>query len=133
MKTYNVYIHSKTDSQDEPQDIILVKDGFNWPCLIFGIFWGLYKRVWSVVFIYIALYIVGSILGKIPLLALTQLFVVKLFISILIAFHANDLWGKSLVKRGYKSSGIVIGTNHDTALLRFLDKKSGTRPLNSPQ
>lgn len=123
MKTYNVYIYSDAKSQDAIEDIILVKEGFNWPCLLFGIFWGLYRKVWSVVLIYIGLYIAWSILGKIPLLAMTQLFAAKLFVAILIAFHANDLWGRSLIRRGYKSSGIIIGTCRDTALLRFLDKR----------
>ena len=50
MKTYNVYIKAK--SKDKIDDLILVKEGFNWYCLIFSGLWAIYKAVWSVLLAY---------------------------------------------------------------------------------
>ncbi|MEI6187677.1 MAG: DUF2628 domain-containing protein [Alphaproteobacteria bacterium] len=122
MKTYNVYIKAK--SKDNIDDLILVKEGFNWYCLNFSGLWAIYKAVWSVLLAYIVATFAGIILVKLSILSNIGMQIFSLITSVMISFHANDLYGRSLVKRGYKLRGISIGKSYDEALLRFIDKNT---------
>ena len=122
MKCYNVYINSKSKFQDTTQDIILVKEDFNWACFIFGSLWALYKRVWSVLLVYLAIIIISILVVKITYISAAETKIIKFFISLIIAFSANEYYGKSLLRRGYKFIDIIYGNSEEEALLRFLDK-----------
>jgi hypothetical protein len=122
MKTYSVYIKAKDKSQYNIDDLILVYEGFNWYCLFFSGLWAIYKGVWSILFAYIGTAILSVILVKLSILSNIGAQLFSLITSIMISFHANDFYGKSLVKRGYKLSGISIGKSYEEALMRFIDK-----------
>jgi hypothetical protein len=122
MKCYNVYINSKSKFQDTTEDIVLIKDGFNWSCFIFGSLWALYKRVWNVLWIYLVVIIISILITKIASVSASEIEIIKIFISMIIAFSANEYYGKSLLKRGYKFIDITHGESREEALLRFLDK-----------
>ena len=124
MKSYNVYISPKGKSQTEPDEIILVYEGFNWYCLLFSGLWAIYKRVWSVLLAYVVVAVIGVILTKFSLLSINAVQIFSFISSVMISFHANDFYGKSLVKRGYKLISVSIGRSYDEALLRFIDKPS---------
>ncbi len=124
MKSYNVYTSSKGKSQTEANDIILVYEGFNWYCLLFSGLWAIYKRVWSVLLAYVAVAVIGVILTKFSILSVNGVQVFSFISSVAISFHANDFYGRSLIKHGYKLSSISIGRSYDEALLRFIDNSS---------
>ncbi len=124
MKSYNVYINYKDKSQTEANDLVLVYDGFSWYCLLFSWLWAIYNRVWSVLFAYVAVAVIGAALAKLSLLPIKGVQVFSFISYIMISFHANDLYGRSLIKRGYKLISISIGRSYDEALLRFIDKPS---------
>jgi hypothetical protein len=122
MKTYSVYIKAKDKSQYNIDDLILVYEGFNWYCLFFSGLWAIYKGVWGILFAYIGTAIISVILVKLSILSNIGAQLFSLITSIMISFHANDFYGKNLVKRGYKLSGISIGKSYEEALMRFIDK-----------
>jgi bacteriorhodopsin len=124
MKSYNVYISHKDKSQTEANDLVLVYDGFSWYCLLFSWLWAIYNRVWSVLFAYVIVAVTGAALAKFSLLPIKGVQVFSFISYVMISFHANDLYGKSLVKRGYKLISVSIGRSYDEALLRFIDRPS---------
>jgi hypothetical protein len=123
MKTYNIYINSKAKTQDGMEDIILIPETFNWYCLIFSSFWAIYKRVWNVLIIYVIVAILGAIASHF-FLSITQTEIIKFFISVIISFNANEYYGNSLIKKGYKLVGLIHGNSYDEALIRFLEKEN---------
>ena len=54
MKSYSIFI-KKNKENESVDDVILVKEGFNFYALIFNILWFLFKKMWicSIVFIII--------------------------------------------------------------------------------
>ncbi len=122
MQCYSIYANSEKKSQDAIDDIVLVKEGFNWSCFIFGSLWTLYKQVWSVLLIYFVVNVLCVLTIKFTPLTTTETEIIKIFISIIIASNANEYYGKSLLKRGYKFLGIAHGNSQEEAILRFFDK-----------
>ena len=92
-------------------DIVLVKEGFCWPGLLFGPAWALANRVWAVAAVLVALVAgilmlpgligAGETLGGLVLLALAAR----------LGFEGNDLRQWSLQLSGFEITGVVGGRN----------------------
>ena len=106
----------------EPENCILVKEGFNWYNLFFGIFWSVYKRIWDLSLIHLGVFLITFIVLKFHLLDKTITQTIGFFLSIAIAFYANDFYRKTLEKKGYELVDVVASKNKETALMRFLER-----------
>ncbi len=115
MKSYSIFI-KKNKENESVDDVILVKEGFNFYALIFNILWFLFKKMWicSIVFIIIIpsiLYIFSHFVA----------FSIILLILVFIGLEANDLLIKKFQKSDYYFVGYSTGNDEKEAKLRFLD------------
>lgn len=115
MKSYSIFI-KKNKENESVDDVILVKEGFNFYALIFNILWFLFKKMWicSIVFIIIIpsiLYIFSHFVA----------FPIVLLILVFIGLEANDLLIKKFQKSDYYFVGYSTGNDEKEAKLRFLD------------
>ena len=73
-------IYSK--DQSEPENSILVKEGFNWYNFFFGIIWSLYKKIWGLSLIHFVILFGTSIALQFHFLDKLIIQVISLFLSI---------------------------------------------------
>ena len=57
MRIYTVVERSGKPSKDTDRDVVLVKEGFCWPGLLFGPLWALAHRMWGVAVILAAAWV----------------------------------------------------------------------------
>ncbi len=97
---------------------ILTKNGFSFPPLIGGIFWGITKGVWEAVFfnllIFVLLYFNSHTLGFISLI----------LSNIFWGFFGNDLFIQKLIKLNYLPEEVVTAPSSNKALIIYLSKNS---------
>ncbi|MEQ9116495.1 MAG: DUF2628 domain-containing protein [Rickettsiales bacterium] len=113
------YILTKKDEQD-----IVLKDGFNFYCFFFSLFWALYKGLWSLAAIFFIIYIGSLYLSHNALLNFPYIFGIKIFINLVAAFYANDLEKNRLIADGYSFSAITVASDKELSYQRYLDQKS---------
>ena len=102
MHVFHVYRHPRLPER-------AVKVGYSWPCLLFGVFWLLFKRMWTVLLVTLA---ITAIVASLELLA-SILFpdwagMISAAVSllsvgawVLVAARANRLYAWTLRARGY--------------------------------
>lgn len=123
-------VHAKQD--DKPEDVIFIKEGFNWYCFFFGIFWAAYKRVWSLTTIFLLIATSTLIIAKLGILSVVTIEVIRFIISIGLSFYANDFHRDSLKMKNYEMVDVVYSNDIKQALLRFLDKcKNGENKMST--
>lgn len=115
MKSYSIFIKTNKDN-GSIDDVILIKEGFNFYAFIFGIFWFLVKKMWicSIIFLTIVFLISYFFCYFIA-------FAIVLLLLIFIGFEANDLLIKKFQKNNYYFAGYTTGNDEKEAKLRFLD------------
>ena len=110
MRMYAVLERTGDPHKGAAGDIVLVKEGFCWPALLFGPLWALYHRMWVVA---------AGIMGIGVIIALPPgplaAFGVQDFAAALVAFllglHGNDLRAWSLAAGGFELNSVVAGAN----------------------
>ena len=103
------------------EDPIILQDGFNFYCLFFGLFWALYKGVWSLSAIFISLFIVSTYIKYTNIIDPIYIESLTVIANLMIAFHANDSVKQSLINNGYTLSTIIASDKHELAYQRYLD------------
>lgn len=101
---------------------IVIEDSFSWWCFFFGIFWALYKGVWKLAGIFFALFILIFVINYHNFVNNFYLQIFQLFCSFSLAFYANDMLKKQVLRSGYKFVTIITAPNHSLATQRFLDQ-----------
>jgi hypothetical protein len=124
MTVYMVFEPPRADGDTvrRAERIRFVRDRFTWSAFLFAPFWMLRHRLWlafigyGVVVIAIAatLAVAGGRLGAIA--------VALALINLLVGIEAATLRRRSLVRRGWRDHGIVIGDDLDAAEHRFFDR-----------
>jgi hypothetical protein len=120
MKTYSALV--KKNSQEEVEDLILLKEGFSWRAFIFGPLWFLYHKMWMEVAVLIAINFAFALLSKIS----SDLDKILLEISFLfiVALNANYWLNDRLRSKGYEFIGIAFGHDVLSAKLNILQNYS---------
>lgn len=121
LRVYTVHLPPSSVDDGMP---VLVKEGFSWPALVFGILWTLWHRLWIESAALLALFLaLGIILGYAdpgePIES-----VIMLAVAVLIGAAAADWRRQSLQRRGYREGGVVSGPDMESALRRFLDLRA---------
>ena len=120
MRLYTVHVRTPTERLD--RDVVLVREGFNWPAFLFSGLWALWCRLWLVALGLIALELAWSALAfELVLNPLTQ-GVISIGLALIIGWLANDLRRWTLFRRGYAEVGVVAANNNDAAMQRFFDQ-----------
>lgn len=125
MNSYTAYQYTRSG---KIEDVVLIKEGFNFSAFLFGPVWLLYNKLWGVLGIYIIFYLgVIQLLEK-NLIDFTQSFLLSITLHFYLGYIANDHLQKRLKLLRYELIQIIIGKNEDEALLRLVDKYDFTLP-----
>ena len=112
-------VHQPPDG--DPEDLVLVRDGFSFWAFLLTVLWALWNRLWweaaALVVIWVVLSLIMNLLGADDF---TQL-MVSLGFQILVGFEARDLQRWALKRRGWEELGVVSGNSEEAAERRFLD------------
>ncbi len=101
--------------------MVVVKEGFCWPAFFLTVLWVLWHRLWRTLVVLLA---IGAGLetalhfaGADDVTTISA----RLAFSLIVGFGANDWRRGGLLKRGYRSLGVVAATGREVALRRFFD------------
>ena len=119
MRVYTV--HLRRQGLDPDRDIMLVKEGFSWPALLFSVLWALWCRLWWVALGLLALQV--ALGGAVALLGLDPLSeaAISLGFAVIVGLVANDLKRWTLRRQGFVEVAVVIAGDRDAAERRFYD------------
>lgn len=118
LKTYSV--HTLPWSAESDGDVVLVREGFNWLALIFGVLWALWHGMWRTA---IALVAIGAAIGGIAALAglaPDAASLLQFLVQIGLGLWGNDLRRAALVRRGYIERTVVAAGDMTEAEHRYL-------------
>lgn len=116
-KIYTAYVNE--NAADPADALMLVREGFCFWAVIFGLVWLLSQRLWFASACYIGLWIAmvmwAMLLGMHPItVILTQV-----FLQLLLGFHARDLQRLKLSRRGYRFASVVVAESELGAEQRY--------------
>ena len=118
MRSYSIHIRRR--GLDLDRDIVVVKEGFNWPAFLFNIFWALWHRHWlaalSLFVIHLVIFIVSKIIG----LTLADQAALTLGWLAIVGMLANDVRRYYVDRDGFVEDGIAAGKTSDDALYDYL-------------
>lgn len=127
MKIYTVY--TKETGPKQPEDIILIKEGFSWLAAILHCFWALYRKMWLVSFILFAINIFLILLEMKGYVRLSVLQPVRFGLFLFIGSNFNDWYRYAITKKGYVFHSVVSGKSEDEAMYKFLQICCDAPPL----
>ncbi len=122
------------ESAPDPGRFVFVRDGFYFWAFLLTPLWMLRHRLWLVIVCFmlvssavnVVLYVVGA--------SATVTVTVSVLVSLLAGFEAATLRRFTLSRRGFKTVGLVVGDDLESAERRFFEAwvKSDTRDLSLP-
>jgi len=121
MQVYTVHI--RHSALDPDRDVVLVKEGFNWPAFFLSLFWALWKGLWLVAG---GLLLLNAVLGGlVMLLGLDEVgeTAVTLAGAVIVGYVANDLRRWTLARQGFVETGVIAAIDRDSAWQRLLDSR----------
>ena len=121
MAVYTVHepLPRKNEASADPERFVFVRDGFHFWAFVLGPLWMLWRRLWVVMLLYVAL-LIGIELGLWALGASgTVKFVVGFLLALLIGFEAGTLRRWTLTRRGWRNLGVVVGDDVESVERRF--------------
>lgn len=119
MRLYSV--HLRQGGYDPESDLILVKQGFSWPALVFTVFWALWSRMWWPALGLFAALALATTLPRLAGLADNVDGLLGFAVALAVGLIGNDLRRWSLDRAGYDEVAVVSGNSREEATRRFLD------------
>ena len=121
MKIYSVHYRQEAGASltGLADEAVLVKEGFSWPAFFVPLFWLIYKRMWIVLAVYIAIQIVLTSLAALIGLPDGPVFVCSFALSVIIGFEGNNLLRWTLERNRFRQQAIVAGKDLAEAEQRF--------------
>lgn len=118
MKVFQVYNHPELGAE-------AVKVGFSWPAAFFIVIWMLAKKLWIFAGIWIAAYIVLSIIQDSALksgsiVAILVVLAGHLVLALIPAFKGNEWRTKNLTKRGFEFVASVSADTPGAAIAQVI-------------
>ena len=113
------------ETAPDPGSLVFVKEGFSWPALLLPEIWLIWRRMWLVLLLYVAVSAAFVMLAGRFGDALAGLLV---FCRFLFALEANGLRRWTLERNGYGMIGVAEGRGLAEAELRFFSEWSGAPP-----
>ncbi|MDT3685258.1 MAG: DUF2628 domain-containing protein [Pseudorhodoplanes sp.] len=112
----------KGETAPDPDRFVLVRDGFYFWAFLLGPLWMVWRRLWLVLALYIAVMVgVGFALQLVSASTGLRVFVL-LAMAILVGLEAGTLRRWTLGWRGWKNVGVVVGDDRDAAERRFFSE-----------
>ena len=100
-------------------EAVFVKEGVAWPAFFVPLIWLIYKRLWIVLVIYIAIELALTGLAGVAGLPDLLTVICSLTLNVIIGFEGNNLYRWGLERRRYKQQAIVVAANLIEAEHRF--------------
>jgi hypothetical protein len=119
MRIYTVHINPSLPHPMEKA--VFIHEGFNFFAFVFGVFWALYHRLWSLAFILAAVIFLFGIADHMKLLDNASLLVLQLTSDVVVGMWANNWYRAILTRRGYITSDIVVSDSELRAKQRYFD------------
>lgn len=119
MTVYTVHASAAEDDVGhiDPNDVVVVKEGFCWPALFFAVIWMIVRRMWIVLIAYLIVAAILSLLDRwLPGATLPVLTMAGAF---WFALEANQLRRWTLERRGYRLVAVVEARDRLEAERRF--------------
>jgi hypothetical protein len=121
MPTYTVHapLPKQGDTTSAPERFVFVRDGFHTWAFLLAPLWLLWRRLWLALLGYVVVSVaLGAFLYLLGV-SLTVKFLAGALLSLLVGFEAPTLWRWTLVRRGWRSLGFVVGDDREAAERRF--------------
>jgi hypothetical protein len=97
-----------------------VRDGFSWPAFLFAPLWMVRHRLWLALIVYLLVVFALSAATR-ALGGGDWVLAIGLLVALLIGFEASTLRRYGLARRGWKTLGVVVGDDLESAERRFFD------------
>jgi hypothetical protein len=129
------------DAAGDPYRVIFVRDGFSWWAFLLTPLWMLRHRLWLALAIYLLISAALDISLRALGASVFTIVVVGLLISLLAGLEAGTLRRFKLVRRHWRSAGVVTGDDVEDAERRFFDawirqspatRAAATSPKSAP-
>jgi hypothetical protein len=124
MNLYTVHYRHEAENSltGMAQDVVLVKDGFNWSALFFPTVWFLAKKMWVVFAIYLAIQAVILAVVYWAELPSEVITITKITGNLILGFEANNLYRWSLERARYKERETIAARDIVAAEHRFFSQ-----------
>jgi hypothetical protein len=126
MAVYSV--HSR-DGASDVADAAFVRDGFSFGAFLFGPLWLARHRLWTVLLVWIALWLVLFAAAALNLWTAAAAMTALLLLNALLGFEANSLLEARLAKRGAALIDVVAAPALEEAQSVFFARY----PLDNPE
>jgi uncharacterized protein DUF2628 len=108
-------------SEADPERFVFVRDGFSFWAFLLAPLWMLRHRMWLVFLGYVIVTVALQVGLRLIGVSTMVIMVAGALVSLLIGFEAASLRRFTLWRRHWKSVGIVVGDDVESAERRFFD------------
>ncbi len=127
----------KGETAPDPERFVFVRDGFYFWAFVLTPIWILRYRLWLVLLLYVLLSVtIGYGLSRLGAPGVVK-FLVTALLGLLIGFEAATLRRWTYQRRKWKTLGIVVGDDHESAERRFfsawVEAQEAERPAPVPE
>jgi hypothetical protein len=127
LKTYAVYL--KPGAEHPLESAVFVKEGFSLWVYVFSIFWAVYHQLWFLVAVILGFYFTANAMLKTGMIDLNFRMLLEFGFLIWISFSANDVRGRTLMKRGHILLDVVVARSEEEARQRLFDRYLPQSPV----
>lgn len=117
VKFYTAY--EKPEASDPADRVLLLPEGFSWFAFLFNVLWLFYARLWFPALGYVALIAASFAAVEAGLLSEVTNGALQLWLQLMLAYHAYDLKGWQLKRRGYRLAGVLAAESEYAAERRY--------------
>jgi hypothetical protein len=133
MAIYTVLAPDVRDGEPLPADpmrLVFVREGFSWAALLIAELWLLYRRMWLVFVLYVAVLVAAFFIDR----AIGGPFVSVFLVlgHLLFALEGNEIRRWSLAGKGYRLVGVAEGKGLAEAEIRYFAGRETTVVAASP-
>jgi hypothetical protein len=121
-RIYTVY--EKPEAAEPTERVELVREGFSFLAFFLNFFWLLYHRMWWVLVGYMVVLVGMAMVVHGLHLSETTLMILQTGLNLLLGFHAYDLQGWALKRKGYRLGGVLVGESEMAVQRRYYEYAS---------
>lgn len=118
-KIYNAY--EKPEAAEPTERMALLREGFSFWAFGLNALWLLLQRMWVLFGLYMLAVVMLSMLCEALDLSKISTLCVQLWLQLMLGFHAYDLQGWLLKRRGYRFAGVIVAPDDIAAERRYYD------------
>jgi hypothetical protein len=116
----------RDETEPDPDRFVFVRDGFYFWAFLLTPLWMLRHRLWLVLVCYALIVSALSIILRTAGASTTVNVVVGVLVAILAGCEGGTLRRFTLARRGFKTVGLVVGDDSDSAERRFFEGWTGS-------